>query len=960
MAWMTNNYTSNAVLLDHSSLLSYVYSASSNSIVVSFKSNDAFTIAQQKWDTTSGLLFVLHDDSCDEGGSCHLKVITLQFDQDSLTATASCSSVGFETAVSFFDFEWGVHRPGKKNPDSIGFSSTTSAAGGSTTGGPLNTYSSTRTSGTGFTAGSSRTTSAAGSSSTGGSLKASSSTRTSGTGYTTGFSSSAGSSTSALPGSSSSSASGSSSSPPYPTATVIGGSNSTSNGTSSNSTSGDFSAGGSNNDNCTAPTDEKYGLPTACFGQYFDEDLDDSYGYQDSDNTDFSGFIAQFGDLFYPDPLAEDADDASEDASDNQELGLQRRWSWIPNILVKAIAKVLPITGVTTPYTKEISLMTLSMNVPQQRTTVQSPWGQQVLIKSFSKTSTTNADNSAKLDIYCVDCGMQGTADITGKVGISVLEGISSLGANMKADMAMTLKVGIDAQLQYSQTFNQPLFNVPLSPLCVANVICVGPYLKLGADLTLKANANGQLLAGASITMHNAQASIDVAAFTASASGWQPEFNPTFQANGSIDLSADVGLPLAVVLGINVLNGKYAKEAAIVDRPSIVATAAVAASAGIGADGKITGGATETDGCTGIKTTLGLKNQVYVTIPGHDNIMLSNPPALKLKDGCIALPAAKVPDSSTGDASTPTGTDSGSTATATDGTPASTATDGTTPDTATDGTTPDTAGAPSTAPPSDDSGSPNTPTAPSGPEPTPERRSLHPLYPRQNTTTSSDIVDTTTQSLSNGTTNSTAYIQPDSGDKAYNLTDGYLIATLIDTEARYQILPCANGNLHLFGINDTVPDYQCGDMWTMTDTDFVVMADGMARIPVYYPDEMSKTGVSRIRLADVENIPVGAEDIVFVPAPTETDDGDSDTLYYPCDQSQTTFYSIVCTYADGSPSKMFLAGDVETGLAMLKGADVQYSITGGQVSDCYYLPLMQGLGYDSGEDDGYDTSVDDE
>ena len=405
--------------------------------------------------------------------------------------------------------------------------------------------------------------------------------------------------------------------------------------------------------------------------------------------------------------------------------------------------------------------------------------------------------------------------------------------------------------------------------------------------------------------MHNAQASIDIAAFTASASGWQPEFNPTFEAKGSIDLSADVGLPLAVVLGINVLNGKYAKEAAFVDRPSIVATAAVAASAGLDADGKVTGGATETDGCTGIKMTLGLKNQVYITIPGHDNIMLSNPPVLKLKDGCIALPAAaKSSDSPSSDSSTATPTDGSST-------PATTGDESTGTTTAGDSSGSDTPSTPShpdqtsgdTPAPADTPTPADTPA----PESNPERRSLHPLFPRQNMTTASsgDIVDTTSQTLSNATTNITAYVQPDSGDKAYNLTSGYLMATLIDTEARYQVLPCANGNLHLFGINDTVPDYQCSDMWTMTDSDLVVMADGMARIPVYYPDEMSKTGVSRIRLADVENIPIGAQEIVFVPASTETDDGDNDTLYYPMDQNDDTFYSIVCTYADGSPSKVF-------------------------------------------------------
>ena len=447
VAWLTANYTSEAIILDHSSLLTYTYSASSNSIFISFKSSAAKSLAQQNWKNTSELLFVVHSSSCSEGGSCYLKATSVHFDQSSLSCTVSRSSIGFEAAISFFDFEWGVSRPGKKTPTTAGFSSTASAAGSLSIGG-----SGSSSSGSNATANDtlSDTTAAgnssAGNSSTGGSNATANDTLSD---TTAAGNSSAGNSS-------------------------TGGSNATSNGTLSNDTAvGNYSAGGSNNDNCTAPSDLKYGLPTACLGQYFDEDLDDSYDYQDGDETDFSSFMAQFGDLFYPDPLAEDADDASEDNTDNTELGLTKRYSLLSKFITKFVAKVLPIQGVTTPYTKEISLMTMSMNVPKERTTVNSPWGQQVLIKSFSKTSTTNADNSAKLDIYCVDCGMQGTADITGKVGISVLEGISSLGANMKADMAMTLKVGIDAQLQYSQSFQQPLFNVPLSPLCVANVICV-------------------------------------------------------------------------------------------------------------------------------------------------------------------------------------------------------------------------------------------------------------------------------------------------------------------------------------------------------------------------------------------------------------------------------------------------------------------------------------------------------
>ncbi|KAK5098664.1 hypothetical protein LTR24_001770 [Lithohypha guttulata] len=928
MAWMFANFTSNAVLLDDSDLCTYSFSVNTNTLVVTFKDSFSFQTAKSLWG--AGVIYVLNSDQCndaDETANCYLKAVSLSFDEKSFVCTMSISVVGFQDAVSYFDFEWGTHVPGR---------------------------------GTGSVSGSvkSSTTTSRGSNPT------SSSSRS--PAYSP---SSASTSTGAISTGSGGTSSTSTSSTSFPSTGPF------TNGTTTNATepNGAFSAGDDDNGNCTAPADTKYGLPTACLGQYFDEDLDDSYGYQTVSESGFGSFIAQFNDLIYTDPLPVDAEDDADNENADNALGLSKRLSLIPKFIVKYVAKVLPIQGVTTPYTKEISLMTMQMNVPKDRTLVASPWGQQVLIKSFSKTSTTNPDNKAKLDIYCVDCGMQGTANIQGKVGISILEGIESLGATLKADMSMTLKVGVDASLVYTQKFEQQLFNVPLSPLCVAGVICVGPYLKLGADIELKANAEGQLLAGASITMHNAQASVDIAKFTASASGWQPEFNPIFQANGKIDLSADVGLPLAIVIGINVLNGKYTKEAAIVDRPGLVAKASVAVTAGLGDNGQVTGGAVATDGCTGIATSLELKNDVYISIPGRDRIMVSNPPAKKLAAGCIALPAAPTTPAGTDDTTSTTpentegtgvGTDTGSDTNTNTG-PSGTNTDETTSgDASTSTTGTDQTGTGST----DANGEGTTTTGSTGTDDTTntgtttggdvtaiQRRSFPNLQRRQtinSTTDSGDIVDTTSSKLANANTTTAAYVQPPTGDKAYNLTDGYEVATLIDTEAHYQVLPCAIGNLLLFGINETVPDYQCGDMWTMTSEDEVVVSDGMSRIPVLFPNEMSKTGVSRIRLVDAENIPVGADEIVFVAGETETDDGDTDPLYYPMDPAGTTYYPLVCLYSDGQPSKIFLAADPEAGITMLQNADVKYSIAGGEVSQCFYLPLIQGMGsYEDEEDD---------
>jgi hypothetical protein len=47
-------------------------------------------------------------------------------------------------------------------------------------------------------------------------------------------------------------------------------------------------------------------------------------------------------------------------------------------------------------------------------------------------------------------------------------------------------------------------------------------------------------------------------------------------------------------------------------------------------------------------------------------------------------------------------------------------------------------------------------------------------------------------------------------------------------------------------------------------------------------------------------------------------------------------------YVSGAASKIFLAVDLSTGLDVLKSKDTEYSITGGEIQDCYAFPLFLG------------------
>jgi hypothetical protein len=83
-----------------------------------------------------------------------------------------------------------------------------------------------------------------------------------------------------------------------------------------------------------------------------------------------------------------------------------------------------------------------------------------------------------------------------------------------------------------------------------------------------------------------------------------------------------------------------------------------------------------------------------------------------------------------------------------------------------------------------------------------------------------------------------------------------------------------------------------------------------------------------------------------VPYSQENDD-ESDAagprVYLPTDDSGNVFGTAVCMYQDTAlPPKIFLISDPDTGLDLLKSADVKYSITGGDVKDCFVVSLGKG------------------
>ncbi|KAE9963256.1 hypothetical protein BLS_009484 [Venturia inaequalis] len=949
---MTYFYKSPAVNLDyadHASSVSYTGS----SLVVTIGSQLAYMYAQQSW--TVGMILNTHTTDCggEVGKGCYWTVTSLSFQAGSRSIICGGSASQIENIIHSGEAEWGVYEPARDGNGGFG--------------------------GFGSPSGSGKASNGTGSGSSSGSTTTSTATLTSPSGSTSSPASSL-SSGSRTPSASSSTASNIPSASNLPSGTN---STLTSNGTlASNSTLPQtLDSFGPNATVCQGPKDTKYGLPTACLGNLFDLELDTRLGFQ-GQSTEFQAWL----DTFAP---GNDDGNIEEPSFERRSIKTARRLSkrdwlsgainWVAKKTTQAVTfvqelkkKVGDATSIPGDFTTNMAFQVPKAAAPAEGKVIESPWGNSILLKAFGTQGTpeTAKPLTGYLNVFCVDCGAKGSAQLTGKAAFSPLTGFTKGELGMIVDLDVVLKLGIDAQLQFKKEFTNTLFELGLPGLDFA-VVKVGPMVSLGSAVTLEAAAKGRILAGAEFGLKKAKVTLDIMAPSKSTqSGWTPYFQPVFQAEGEIMLAAELGLPIGLKCGITVLSFK--KSVAIYDQPAIKAQAEVAASVGLTGANTLAAGFKSTNGCTGISTQISWRNKIWVDVLDLKTFDVSDSGYHPLVQGCIELPG--VPASVAPVDGEPSAT------------PSDTPTDLDTDPTATP--TPDPVdAAPITA----------DPVVPADPAPI-EKRSTQTLHfpklqynqaitPRQTTNTptsqntTSTILDLTARVVTNIT--NIDYIDIDIKPAPYNRTDGY-----------------DNGNVYVQGINGTTPDV-CSDLWGARED--VTSTDGNSRVMHYFKNTMDVVGVSRLRVSTEDLLPKTAVPIVLAPfdvsnlsdggdsafplaAPASTTqppittsplkrqlpsnstttntapttetaaDETSNILFFAIDPTDTVFFTTVCTYIDHQVPRLFLVKDIDAGMAMLQSADVEFSVTGGLVDTCFAMPLIQGSDA-AGQYDGLDVSA---
>lgn len=175
------------------------------------------------------------------------------------------------------------------------------------------------------------------------------------------------------------------------------------------------------------------------------------------------------------------------------------------------------------------------------------------------------------------------------------------------------VSLGLEALAVYKRELRSRIASVGLRGFSIPKVVTVGPQITLDIAAGLEIQAQGQDIAGIHYSLPKFVQTINFVDKSKSrSSGWTPQLTKTFNASGSLTAEAWLGLPLGIVVGIDLLDGKYSLQAGIVDTPSVNLHATYSVSFDL-SNGVQSG----TDKCSGIDWYIDLENKIEAQFPGN-------------------------------------------------------------------------------------------------------------------------------------------------------------------------------------------------------------------------------------------------------------------------------------------------------------------------------------------------------
>lgn len=227
----------------------------------------------------------------------------------------------------------------------------------------------------------------------------------------------------------------------------------------------------------------------------------------------------------------------------------------------------------------------------------------------FTLAKTVN--HGVEFYVQCAKCGIHSNMNLNGRLAFSIRDGVTEGYVEFENRDTFTLdaQFGITLagklatrtwQTPFKDRNGRELMKVPFTPLTIPGIITLGPMGSIGVAFTATLDGNAELLVGGSLTMTPGVMRVSVKEKDNNGiHGFTTKFTPVLKANGSFTATGDLGLPITIECGIDVLNGEFKKTVGLVDTPSIYMQAIAAHD--------------PSSPCNnGVELRLGAKNRIHV------------------------------------------------------------------------------------------------------------------------------------------------------------------------------------------------------------------------------------------------------------------------------------------------------------------------------------------------------------
>ncbi|KAJ5278653.1 hypothetical protein N7478_004025 [Penicillium angulare] len=228
-------------------------------------------------------------------------------------------------------------------------------------------------------------------------------------------------------------------------------------------------------------------------------------------------------------------------------------------------------------------------------------------------TLLSHKDDDGKWIVQCAKCGIHVNMNIDGRLAFSIKNGITegTIQLTNVDPLKLDAQFGLTAESSVSKTRTKHLKrkgkeikNIPLSPLTIPGIITLGPQVSVGVALGVEAAGKVELLVGGTISLSKGYARASVTQGKNGVEGLEPSFDPIFRAAGEFTLTGDLGIPMALEVGLDVLEGKFKKTVGLVNTPSVY----VKATASLDTKGESSGKSCP----NGVSLSVGARNRVHV------------------------------------------------------------------------------------------------------------------------------------------------------------------------------------------------------------------------------------------------------------------------------------------------------------------------------------------------------------